>query len=521
MQTEPAGPGGTAVNLAGEDALKGFVLAAVILILALGNFVALLDLTITNVLVPHLAGAFGASPSDATWVITGYGIAEAITVPLTGWLAARFGPVRIFVLGLVGFGIFSLLCGLAPSLNALILFRVALGVCGGPLIPLSQTLLIKLVPKRHANLALSVWALTTILAPALGPVLGGLIGDNLDWQWAFYFKVPLSFIIGFFAWRILARHETPTQKVPMDYVGLALLVTWVGALQIMLGNGQDADWFNSGFIVTLLIVTLICFVVFVIWEVTDQHPIVDLRVFRNRAFSVSMVVIALAYGVLFGCIVLIPLWLQTSMGYTSTWAGIISAFMGLSSVAMAPLIALLMPRIDLRVLVSTGLFMAAAACMMYFSDDDQVNFWQLMWPQLLLGAALMLIMIPLMEMSVSSLPPADTAAGAGQFNFIRTLASAFAAAGVVAFWNDQTVTDGAVLAAQLQHPQTMLNAAAAAGLGMPRALTMLDLVTRGQSVMLATNHTFLILAALMTVTAGIVWIAPKPPKSDGGMKMAH
>ncbi len=501
--------------------LKGFALASVILILALGNFLALLDLTITNVLVPHLAGAFGSSPSDATWVITGYGIAEAITVPLTGWLAARFGPVRVFVLGLAGFGFFSLLCGLAPSLNALILCRVALGLCGGPLIPLSQTLLIRLVPKRRANAALAVWALTTILAPALGPVLGGLIGDNLDWQWAFYFKVPLSAIIGFSAWRVLQRYEAPTAKVPMDYVGLALLVTWVGALQVMLGNGQDADWFNSGFIVTLLIVTILCFIFFVIWEVTDKHPIVDLRVFRNRAFSVSMVVIALAYGVLFGCIVLIPLWLQTSMGYTSTWAGYISAFMGLSSVAVAPLIAFMMPRIDLRVLVSAGLFIAAAACMMYSGYDDQVDFWQLMWPQLLLGAALMLIMIPLMEMSVRSLPPEDTAAGAGQFNFIRTLASAFAAAAVVAFWNDQTITDGAVLAAELQHPQTVLDAAVAGGLGTHRALAMLDLMTQGQSVMLATNYTFLILAALMTVTAAIVWIAPKPPRSGGSLPMAH
>jgi DHA2 family multidrug resistance protein len=499
----------------------GLVLVAIIVILALGNFLSLLDLTITNVLVPHIAGALGSSPSDATWVITGYGVAEAITVPLTGWLAAQFGPVKVFVLGLAGFGVFSLLCGLAPTLNVLILCRVALGVCGGPLIPLSQTLLLKLVPKRHANAALSVWALTTILAPALGPVAGGLIGDNLDWQWAFYCKVPLSLLITLCAWRILTRYEAPTVKEPMDYVGLALLVAWVGALQIMLGDGQDRDWFGSGFIVLLLIVTIVCFIAFVIWEVTDRHPIVDLRVFRNRAFSVSMVVVALAYGVLFGGIVLIPLWLQTSMGYTSTWAGYISAFMGISSVAVAPLLALLMTRVDLRLLVSMGLFMAAAACWMYFGDDDQATFWQLVGPQLLLGAALMFIMVPLMEMSVSSLPAETTAAGAGQFNFIRTLASALAAAAVVAFWNDQTVADGAVLAAELQRPQGMLNAAAASGVGAHRALSMLDFLTQGQSVMLATNHVFLVLAALMAATAGIVWVAPKPPKSAGAMPMAH
>jgi DHA2 family multidrug resistance protein len=501
--------------------LQGFVLIAVIVILALGNFLAMLDLTITNVLVPHIAGALGASPSDATWVITGYGIAEAITVPLTGWLAARFGPVRVFVLGLTGFGVFSLLCGLAPTLNVLILCRVALGVCGGPLIPLSQTLLLKLVPKRHATAALSVWALTSLLAPALGPVCGGLIGDNMAWQWAFYFKVPLSFVIAFLAWRILQRHESPTVKVRVDFVGLALLVTWVGALQIMLGDGQDDDWFNSPFIVTLLVLTVTGFIAFVIWETTDRQPIVDLRVFKNRAFSVSMAVVALAYGVLFGCLVLVPLWLQTSMGYTSTWAGYISAFMGLAGVAISPLVTFLMTRVDLRVLVSIGLFMAAAACLMYFGYDDQATFWQLVWPQCLLGAALMTIMIPLMEMSVSSLPPEATAAGAGQFNFIRTMASALAAAAVVAYWNNQTVSDGAVLASELQRPQAMLDVVTASGMAPHRALTLLDMITQGQGVMLATNHTFLILAALMAGTAAIVWIAPKPPRSAGGMPMAH
>jgi len=191
--------------------------------------------------------------------------------------------------------------------------------------------------------------------------------------------------------------------------------------------------------------------------------------------------------------------------------------MGLAGVAVSPLVAFLMTRVDLRVLVSIGLFMAAAACLMYFFYNDQATFWQLVWPQLLLGAALMTIMVPLMEMSVSSLPPQDTAAGAGQFNFIRTMASALAAAAVVAFWNSQTVSDGAVLATELQRPQTMFGA----GLAPHRALTLLDMITQGQSVMLATNHTFLILAALMAGTAAMVWIAPKPPRSAGGMPMAH
>lgn len=500
---------------------KGIVLVAIVLILAMGNFLAILDLTIANVLVPHIAGSLASSPSAGTWVITGYGVAEAITVPLTGWLTQRFGPVKVFVVCIIGFGIFSLLCGMATSLGMLIVFRVALGLCGGPLIPISQTLLLKLVPERHATIALAAWAMTMIIAPVVGPLVGGLIGDNLGWEWAFYFKVPLALAIAFGAWRILTPHELPTTKVPVDYVGLVLLVVWVGALQIMLGNGQEKDWFNSDFIVTLLIVTLTGFAAFVIWETTDKDPIVDLRIFGNRAFSVSMLVIGLSFGALFGSFVLVPLWLQTSMGYTATWSGYNLAFLGIASVIATPVTAFLMTRIDHRAIVSTGLLIAAAACLMRIGYNDQMTFWQLVWPQMVLGFSMPLIMIPLMDMSVSSLPPEDTAAGAGQFNFIRTLASALSVAAVVAYWSHAISTSGAALAGELQHTQTLLGAAAASGMGQDKALSLLNLMVQGQSVMLATNRTFLILGIILLATAAFVWIAPRPPRSGGGMPKMH
>ena len=494
---------------------KGIVLVAIVLILAMGNFLAILDLTIANVLVPHIAGSLASSPSSGTWVITGYGVAEAIMVPLTGWLVERFGPVKVFVFCIVGFGIFSLLCGLATSLGMLIVFRVALGACGGPLIPISQTLLLKLVPERHATVALAAWALTTIIAPVLGPMLGGLIGDNFGWQWAFYFKVPLAFAIAFGAWRILTPHELPTTKAPVDYVGLVLLVVWVGALQIMLGNGQEKDWFNSDFIITLLIVTFVGFAAFVIWESTDKEPIVNLRVYRNRAFSVSQVVIALSFGALFGSFVLVPLWLQTSMGYTATWSGFNLAFAGIASVVAAPIAAVAMTRVDHRAIVSIGLLIAAAACLMRIVYNDQMTFWQLMWPQLVMGFSMPLIVIPLMDMSVSSLPPEDTAAGAGQFNFVRTLASALSVAAVVAYWSNSISTNSAALAGELQHTQSLLDAAAASGMSLDKALNLLNLMVQGQSVMLATNRTFLVVGIINLVAAGFVWIAPKPPKKAG------
>ncbi len=495
---------------------KGIVLVAIVLILAMGNFLAILDLTIASVLVPHIAGSLAASPSNGTWVITGYGVAEAIMVPLTGWLAERFGPVKVFVIALVGFGIFSLLCGMATTLPMLIVFRVALGLCGGPLIPISQTLLLKLVPERHANVALAAWALTTILAPVMGPVIGGVIGDNWSWPWAFYFKVPLALAIAFGAWKILTPHELPTTKAPVDYIGLVLLVVWVASLQIMLGNGQDQDWFNSDVIIMLLVVVVTGFIAFVIWEVTDKKPIVNLRIFGDRAFSVSMVVIALVFGLQFGAFVLVPLWLQTDMGYTSTWAGYNAALMGVACVAAAPITSFLMTRIDHRAIVSMGLVFTAASCLMRVGYNDQITFWQLMWPQLLMGLGLVLVMIPLMDMSVSSLPAKDTAAGAGQFNFIRTLASALSTAAIIALWNNQISASGAALAGELQHTQTLLGAAAASGIGHDKALSLLYLMVQGQSVMLATNRTFLIVGILLLATAAFVWIAPKPPRRGNG-----
>ncbi|MDR3527543.1 MAG: DHA2 family efflux MFS transporter permease subunit, partial [Rhizomicrobium sp.] len=394
---------------------SGLKLVAIVLVLAMANFLAILDITIVNVLVPQIAGSLAVSSADGTWVITSYAVAEAIMVPLTGWLAERFGPVRVFVLGIFGFGIMSVFCGLATSLPMLIVFRIMLGICGGPLIPLSQTLLLKVVPQRHEMAALAVWSMTTILAPIAGPALGGIIADQWSWPWAFHFKLPLAIGLSILAWYVLKDHEMPTKKARVDFIGLALLILWVAALQIMLGNGQNMDWFNSDFIVGLLITTVLGFIAFVMWELTDTQPIVDLRIFANRAFSVSMLVIALAYGALFGAVVLVPLWLQNILGYTATLAGYNTAFAGIFSVVLAPVTTKLMGKFDHRLLVMVGLLFCAASCLIRILFNGEMTFEQLLWPQVLQGASFPLIMIPLMDMSVSSLPEKDTASGAGQF----------------------------------------------------------------------------------------------------------
>ena len=294
------------------------------------------------------------------------------------------------------------------------------------------------------------------------------------------------------------------------------MVLWVGALQIMLGNGQNLDWFNSNFIVALLVTTILGFIAFVIWELTDKAPVVNLRIFSNRAFSVSMVVIALAFAALFGAVVLVPLWLQTDMGYTATLAGYNSAFAGIFSVLAAPLTAALMTRIDHRALVTAGLLLGALSTLVRVFFTADMTFEQLLWPQVAQGLAFPLIVIPLMDMSVSSLPPEDTASGAGQFNFIRTLASAISTAAVVAVWVNAIDVNKAALVGGLHNPQAMITRVQAGGFSHDKALNLLDLLVQQQAVMLGTNQTFLAVSIVMLVAAAAVWLAPKPPRHGSG-----
>lgn len=515
----------SAVVAAGDEQdrpLQGIALYTLVIVLSLANFLAYLDTTIANVLVGNIAGSLATSPSNGTWVITGYAVAEAIMVPLTGWLVERFGAVRTFIVCIIGFGVCSILCGMATSLSMLILFRVLLGLFGGPMIPISQTLLLKIVPESEQSLSLTIWSMGSLMAPIVGPVIGGIIGDNYYWGWAFYFKAPLAFGIAALAWFVLRKYETKTVQARVDFGGLFLLVVWIGALQIMLGNGQDKDWFNAPMIFNLLIVTAVGFISFVIWELTDRGPVVDLRIYRDRAFSVSMIVVFVAFGCMFGSIVLLPMWLQNAMGYTATWSGLNSAMSGITMVAAAPLVGMLTKRFDIRAVIFTGLLLTAASCGMRVFYNDQITFWQLMWPQLIFGVGMVMTMVPLIELSTASLADKDIANGAGQFNFLRSLSSAVATAVVVAIWSNNTKIDKAQLVGAMHDTSMLMYAAQALGIDKEAIRNGLDLVTQGQAVMQATNNTFLLLALGSLGAAALVWLAPKPGKQAGKRKvMAH
>src|SRR6201986_3990372 len=265
--------------------LVGSQLAITSIALALGTFMQVLDSSIANVSLPTIAGNLGASTDQGTWVITSFAVANGVAVPLTGWLMQRYGVVRVFVFAVLGFTLASFLCGIAWSLPSLIAFRILQGAVSGPMIPGSQALLISIFPPEKRGTALGIWSITTLVAPILGPILGGYISDNIHWSWIFLINVPVGLIAAFLCWTNLSNRETPTRQLPIDTVGLGLLVIWVGSLQIMLDTGKDADWFSSPTIVIEAVIAVIGFAAWIIWETPETHPFGDLSLFRNRNFA--------------------------------------------------------------------------------------------------------------------------------------------------------------------------------------------------------------------------------------------
>ncbi|MGE0531681.1 MAG: DHA2 family efflux MFS transporter permease subunit [Hyphomonadaceae bacterium] len=490
--------------------LTGAALYLAAILIGFGNFLVVLDLTIANVSVPSIAGALGVSPSQGTWVITAYAVAEAITVPLTAWLATRFGAQRVFIFCYLAFAALSLFCGLANSLGMLIGGRVLLGLVGGPIIPLSQMLMLRIFPPEKAAIGNVLWAMTTLVGPVVGPILGGVICDTIGWQWIFFIKVPLAAAGGFAVFSLLRRQPDPTQRAAIDIVGLGLLVLWVGALQIMLDEGRNLDWFASHEIQALAAIAGVGFAAFVIWELTEKNPIVDLRIFRHRGFVASALTFSAGYGGLFAILIILPLWLQSSMGYTATWAGYATGFLGLLSLAAAPLVGWATQKFDPRAVVSAGLVGLALTAMWRLSFTPDLTFLQLAAPNILTGLFLVMFLVPVAGLCMASVNPNEQANAAGASNFMRTLAGAFAVSLVQTGWFNSMRVNQTELVNAMQNDHAALDAATAAGLPPQAGTVLLYGLVEGQSVMLATLNMFAAIAICFLFSAALIWFAPKP-----------
>ncbi|HTU10789.1 MAG TPA: DHA2 family efflux MFS transporter permease subunit [Allosphingosinicella sp.] len=480
------------------------------ILLAMANFLAVLDVTIANVSVPTIAGNLGASPSQGTWVITSYAVAEAIMVPLTGWLASRFGAVRVFITAMCGFAFFSAMCGLSSSLDMLVICRVLQGLCGGPMLPLSQTLLMRIFPKEKQGAAMGLWAMTTLTAPIFGPVLGGMLCDNFGWPSIFWVNVPIAVIAVPLLIRALRKHETETDRSPVDTVGLSLLILWVGSLQLMLDLGKEHDWFESPLIAGFGITAALGFIAFLIWELTEKNPIVDLRVFRHRGFAAACLTLPLAFAAFQAVNVLVPQWLQTNMGYTATWAGYIAGFTGVLAVVGAPIAAKLSGRFDPRILVFAGVMWLAWVTWMRAGATSQMDFWQIGFWAFIIGIGVPLFFLPLNMVGLGSVKPEETASAAGQLNFIRTMAGAIATSLVNTIWENNAVANQAELAGQLHGADQAIAAMQQSGLTQDQAVQMLTNQVASQAVMMGTNQLMTLCAIGFVIAAFTIWLAPRP-----------
>lgn len=482
------------------------------LMLAIANFLVVLDTTIANVSVPHIAGGLAVSPSQGTYVITSYAVAEAIVVPLTGWLAARFGTVKVFSTSMLMFGLCSFLCGLAPSIGFLVFFRVLQGLSGGPLMPLSQTLLLRIFPPDKKAAAIGLWSMTTLVAPIMGPILGGWICDNWSWPFIFHINVPLALVCSFFAAKSLLPFETKILKARIDYIGLLLLIVWVGSLQFLLDEGKNLDWFESPEIWALLITAIIGFAAFMIWEMTEPDPIVNLRVFRHRGYSASVLTISLAFGAFFAATVLTPLWLQSYMGYTATWAGRTTAMTGVLAVFVAPFVAKWSQKVDPRKLVFAGVMWLGTVTMFRSFATTDMAYHNIAFPLLVQGIGMPFFFIPLTGLALSSVDPDETASAAGLMSFLRTVAAAFATSIVTTAWENETNISRSELAGVVDRTGDTAHALQNAGMGTEQTRLMIDNILQSQSVMLATNHIFMIASFTFIFAACAIWLAPKPSR---------
>lgn len=496
------------------EPIKGFQLVILTVAVSLGIFMNILDTSIANVAIPTIAGNMGVSTDEGTWIITSFAVSMAIVLPLTGWLSKRIGEVRLFVYSTGLFTFASVMCGLSTNLTMLIFFRVIQGAVAGPMIPLSQSLLLANYPEDKKGLATALWAMVAVAAPVLGPILGGYITDNYTWPWIFYINLPVGILAIIFTWRILKNRETKISQSPVDYIGLILLVIGVGCLQILLDKGQDLDWFNSPVINMLTVISTVSLSYLIVWELTEKHPIIDLTLFQIRNFAVGTTAISLGYMAFFGSVVILPLWLQTHMNYTPTWAGLVTAPLGILPIIISPIIGRLMNHIDLRIIVSIG-FLVFAGCSFWISNfSTDVTFENIAIARFIQGIGAPCFFIATVAILLSGLPNNRLASAAGLSNFLRILAGSFGTSISVAIWSNREASHQSKLVEGLasynSHVMSFVNKLQALGFSAKSSYAFLVSKVIDQAYMLATNDIFWMSGFLFLFLLILIWFA-KPP----------
>jgi MFS transporter, DHA2 family, multidrug resistance protein len=497
-----------------------------------GTFMVVLDTTIVNVSLPHIAGNLSASIEESTWALTSYLAANAIILPITGWLANYFGRRRLLLLSVAGFPLASLLCGLATSLPILVLWRIVQGTTGGVMQPLSQAIMLEVFEPKDRGKAMAFFGLGVVVAPVLGPVLGGWLTDNYSWRWVFYVNLP----VGILAYSMVRAYvfDPPyitrgTAKI--DAWGIGMLAIGIAALQIGLDQGQQEDWFASGLIRTLAVVALVGLVGFVFHALLTRDPVVDLRLFKEPTYATGVVLItAMGFG-LYGSLVLMPVLLQTLLGYPSLQAGYAMAPRGLGSLVAMPVVGLLMNRMDPRRMLGLGFLVNAVTMVWQGSLNLQAGFWDIFWPQFVQGIGLGLLFVPLTTVTMDRIAQKDMGHATSLFNLLRNIGGAAGIAVIQTVMARDRQEHFNVLGSHISDysPSSQLmfehlrSAFVASGADLVTATTRAQAalfgVVQKQAAMIAFIDGFKFLAAVFLVMLPLVFLMRKPQHHEGPAAM--
>jgi len=493
------------------------------------TFMEVLDTTVVNVSLPHIAGNLSVSVDEAAWALTSYLVANAIVLPMTGWLANFFGRKRMLTAAVFGFTAASFMCGLAPNLATLVAFRVIQGATGGALQPLSQAVMLEAFPPQDRGKAMAFWGLGIVVAPMLGPVIGGWLTDNYSWRWVFYINLPVGLgSILMTRWFIFDPPYIRRSNRGIDYWGMGMLAVGVGALQIVLDKGQEEDWFASHWITALGSIAVLTLIAFVIRELRTRDPVVHLRVFKARSYSAGVFMMTVVGFVLYGSLLLVPIFLQTLLGYPALNAGIAMAPRGLGSFLMMPVVGTVLGRFDPRKVLAAGLVGASWTLYALSRLNLQAGYWDIFWPQFIQGASLALLFVPLTTATMDPIPKEEMGNATSMFNLMRNLGGSFGIASATTFLFRREQFHTNLLAARVTqfNPQTQIMTR---GIQATMVAHGADTVTAAhqsygviwgmvlrQAAMVSFVDTFLAMAVVFLLVLPLLTVMKKPRHYRGG-----
>ena len=496
----------------------------------LSTFMEVLDTTVVNVSLPHIAGNLAATVDEATWALTSYLVSNAIVLPLTGWLSNFFGRKRMLLISIAGFTVSSVFCGLAPNLPFLIFFRVIQGACGGGLQPISQAILLESFPPEERGKAMGFWGLGIVVAPLLGPVLGGWLTDNYSWRWVFYINIPIG-IASIIMTKLFVfdPHYIRRRSQRVDYWGIGMLALGIASLQIVFDKGQEKDWFGTRWITELSVVSAIVLITFVVYELRIKDPVVDLRVFRNLTYSTGVFLMAVLGVGLYGSLVLIPLVLQTVLAYPALQAGIAMAPRGLGSFIAMPVIGILLAKVDARKMLVIGIVICSLTLIQLSRLNLNAGFWNFFWPQLYMGLALGMLFVPLTTISMDPIPNESMGNATSLFNLVRNLGGSIGIAAVSTIQTRREQMNINVLGAHISHSNPasalMMNSLRhyfrSQGVGpviaTHQAYAALFRMVERQASMLAYDTTFRLLGIMFLGMIPFIILMKRPAKRGGAV----